>query len=240
MELSRAYADQVRKQLGYFPVWQPGDAVTPGDVGPVEHGLFRREAGLSEIFPQLKINVASRRVKGPTQFHSSECSIISLRGSGKVPKHGAIDANIALRLTFGKAGGAVFDALDCTDRYIKNLLAICTYVDTHRRDWPPHFTLATQTTVAKHFVVLVSAEDGASVDLSGRARVLNSWNLADASIKTSAPKNIGYERSGDGAILVGLYGFGWFGKRLKVLSATETMPPEAEFKELPARDPLFD
>jgi hypothetical protein len=240
MNLEKEYAGHIRKHLGYFPVWQPGDAVAPGDVGLIEHGSFRRQGSFSEVFPSLKASVDSITVKGLTSFRSEDCSAASLGASGSVPTHGTVTVSPSLRLTFGSAGGAVFDALDCTERYISNLLEICTYVDRHRQDWPPHLKLATRITDAKRFVVLISAANGASVDLSGDAKALGSWNLADASIKISNEKNVGYEKTGNGPILVGLYGFGWFGTHLKVLSATEKMAPEAEFKELPARDHAFD
>lgn len=240
VNLEQAYAAHVRKQLGYFPVWQPGDRVAPGDVGLLEHGSFRRQASLAEIFPQLKTKIEAIAQKGLTRFRSSDCSFNELSGSGNVPAKGVIKAKASLRLTFGSEGGAVFDAVDCTERYIANLLEVCTYVNQHRKDWPAKFKLATRITEAKRFVVMISAAKGASVDLSGNAQALKSWNLAHAGIKAGNEKNVGYSRTSKGAILVGLYSFGWFGRTLRVLSATEQVPPEVEFKELPARDAVFD
>ena len=58
LNLEKEYSASVRAHLGYFPVWQPSDAVVPGDIGKLDHGVFRRQASLSEIFPELKLNLA--------------------------------------------------------------------------------------------------------------------------------------------------------------------------------------
>ena len=163
-----------------------------------------------------------------------------MQGSGTVPTQSGIDAGASLKLTFGKAGGAVFDALDCTEHYITNLYEVTTYVDQHRDQWPAGFKLVTRITEAKRFIVLISGAEGASVDLSGDAKALESWNLAHTSITTSNEKNVGYERTGNGSILDGPLRLRMFGKNLRVLSATDKVSPEVEFKELPARHPFFN
>jgi hypothetical protein len=240
MNLEKDFAAHVRKHLGYFPVWQPGDAVAPGDIGKLEHGIFRRQASLSDIFPQLKLDIDQVVSENVTQFRSEDCSTTSIQASGTVPPQPGINANASVKLTFGTAGGAVFDALDCTEIYVKNLLDVRTYVEQNRHEWPKGFKLATRVTNAKRFMVMISDAAGASVDITGDATALASSHLAHASISTANERNVGYRKTGNGAILVGLYGFGWFGETLRVLSAAEPMHAEAEFKELPARDPIFD
>jgi hypothetical protein len=240
MNLVKEYAAHARKHLGYFPVWQPGDAVAAGDVGELEHGVFRRQASLSEVFPKLKLSFAEVTVKGITCFRSEDCSATGIQGEGTVPVEGAVDAEATVRIAFGRAGGAVFDAEDCMERYIANLLEVRTFVERHRDQWPPQFKLATRVTAAKRFRVLISGAAGASVDVAGDAKARGSWNLAHAKVSISNEKNVGYQRTGSGAILVGLYGFGWFGKQLRTLSGGEVEPLGPEFRELPARDPSFD
>ena len=240
MNLEKEFSASVRTHLGYFPVWQPGDAVAPGDIGKLDHGVFRREASLSEIYPELEVDIESIKGEGLTRFRSEDCTVTNLQTSGTVPTQGAVDANASIQLKFGKAGSSVFDALNCTEFYIKNLLAVRTHVEQYREKWPEDFKLATRITSAERFMVLISGASNASVDISGDAKALGSWNLAHASVSTSNEKDVGYERTGNGAILVGLYGFGWVGKTLKVLSFTSSVSPEPEFRELPARDPSFD
>lgn len=240
MELEKEYSASVRTHLGYFPVWQPSDAVVPGDIGKLDHGVFRRQASLSEIFPELKLDIESTKSEGLTRFRSEDCAATNLQVSGTVPTQGAIDANASIQLKFGKAGSSVFDALNCTEFYIKNLLEVRTHVEQNRDKWPEDFKLATRITSAERFIVLISGASNASVDISGDAKALGSWNLAHASVSTSNEKDVGYEKTGNGAILVGLYGFGWFGKTLKTLSFTSSVSPDPEFRELPARDPSFD
>jgi hypothetical protein len=240
LDLEKEFSKSVRQHLGYFPVWQPGDAIVPGDIGDLDNGVFRRQASISEIFPKLELDIESLKVDGLTRFRSEDCTATTIQASGNVPAQGAVNANAAVELKFGKAGGSVFDALNCTEVYIKNLLEVRTHVEQHRDKWPPKFKLATRITKTDRFMVLISGASGASVDISGDAKALGSWNLAHASVSTSNQKNVGYERTGNGAILVGLYGFGWFGKSLKVLSFTAAMSPDPEFRELPARDPSFD
>lgn len=240
MNLEKDFAAHVRKHLGYFPVWQPGDVVLPGDVGELEHGNFRRQANLSDIFPALKVEISQVETKGTTQFRSEDCSTTNIQGSGGAPVQPGITANAGVKLTFGQAGGTVFDAADCTEIYIENLLDVRTYVEQNRDSWPKAFKLATRVTSAKRFMVMIADAANASVDITGDAKALGAWDLTHASISTANERNVGYRRTGEGAILVGLYGFGWFGGTLKVLSATEPMHVAADFKELPARNPIFD
>jgi hypothetical protein len=50
MELRVEYAANVRKHLGYFPVWQPGDSIVPGDIGELNHGIFIRQTSIADFF----------------------------------------------------------------------------------------------------------------------------------------------------------------------------------------------
>jgi len=240
VSIEKDYVANVRNQLGDFPVWPPGDAIVPGDIGALEHGAFKRQASLLEIFPDLKLDLAQTPHQELTNFRSVGCFSTELKASGTAPTEGVVNANASITLNFGEAGGTVFDAVNCTDVFIKNLLQVRTYIDQHRDKWPEDSILAARVTMAEKFIVMISSAANASVDISGDAKALGAWNLANANVTTSHDRNVGYNRTGNGALLIGLYGYHFLGKRIKVLSATESGGVESDFEELPARDPSFD
>jgi hypothetical protein len=248
MDLDRSYAKQVRHHLGFFPVWPPGDEVKPGDVGRLDYGLlhrggiFHREGTLAETMGIVDIQVTQRPMTGVTRFRSSDCSSTGVKVSGGAPAAAGVTSTAQMTLTFASAGGVAFDATDCTEQTITNVLGLCERIQSDRARWPDKFVLVTRVTLAQNFLVVISGEAGASVDLSGNASALGSWNLAGANFSLTEGNSSGYQRAGAGPILIGVYGFGWFVGPMHPLSLTPPVPEHTEegFIEFAARNAAFD
>ena len=244
MELDAHYASQVRQHLGFFPTWPPGDAIALGDIGTLKKGLFRREGKLANIVSGLDIERNERPVKGLTTFRSSDCSSSGLHAEGTAPAATGVTANAKMTLTFGNAGGIAFDAANCTEQTIANLLAVREGIQAQRDNWRAGFVLVTRVTVAASFLVVVAGQAGASVEVAGSADALGQWNLGKATISSAAGNQAGFQRTGDGPIMMGLYGFDWWndlmGGQMKPLSLTEPPHSTLALKELPARSKVFD
>jgi hypothetical protein len=247
MNLDRSYAKHVRQRLGFFPVWPPGDAMAPGDLGRLEDGIFYREGTLAGTMGVAGIQVAERPVTGLTRFRSADCSSTAVKASGGAPVAAGITANARMTLKFANEGGVAFDATDCTEQTIANVLEVRERIESDRARWPDDFVLVTRVTLARNFLVVVAGKAGASVDLIGDASALGSWNLANAELSSSEGNSGGFQRSGDGPILIGLYGFNWWGKltetgQMHPLSIAGSAPAatEQDFIEMPARNSAFD
>jgi len=152
-----------------------------------------------------------------------------------------------MTLTFASAGGVAFDATDCTEQIIADVLELCERSQSDGALWPAERVLVTRVTLARNFLVVVSGEDGASVDLSGNASALGSWNLAGADLSSSKGNSGGFQCVGAGPILIGLYGTKWWKKLLGIdepgplsLSSPALAHTEDDFIELPARNAGFD
>jgi hypothetical protein len=248
MNLDRSYAKQVRQHLSFFPVWPPGDSVAPGDVGLLKGGLFYRQGTLAETIGELTVKVTPRPMTGLTRFRSSDCSTTGVKASGGAPVATGITANAQLTLSFANAGGVAFDAADCTEQTIANVLEVRDCIQSRRALWPSRdFVLITRVTLARNFLVVVAGVAGASVELSGDANALGAWNLANASVSSSAGNSGGYQRGGAGPVLIGLYGFNWWkwwtetgGIEPLSIGASTPAHTEQDFIELPARHAAFD
>ncbi len=244
MELDSRYAAEVRDRLGFFPVWPPGDAIAPGDVGTVRNGIFRREGTLSDLIAGIDLQVTSQAISAPTRFRSAGVTASQVKAAGGAPVEPGIDAKGEVTITFGQSGGVAFDAERCEEAVISNMLLVRSAIEARSEAWKPGYVMVSRVTTAQAYTVIVAAQSGASLVLKGSADALKSWNLAKAGISVAESNFGGYQRSGDGPILLGLYGFDWMlhlgGGAFKPKALTEAPPSDDTFVELSARNPAFD
>src|SRR5581483_2813401 len=100
MGIAELYSKEIRANLKNFPVWEPGAATAPGDVGELVKGVFVRQTSLKE----MGVSVSTKRlpVENSRRLYQSRGSFTSaLSGSGGDAK---------LRLEFSKNGAVVFHA----------------------------------------------------------------------------------------------------------------------------------
>jgi hypothetical protein len=242
MAISDGYSAEIRKNLSYFPAWEPGDKVSPGDVGELIKGVFHRQTTLRELFPALQLVIERDAKPNTTAFQSANAVTMQAKGEGSIPTTGAATAAVSAQILFSRAGAVVYHALNCTRRYIGNLLAVRGHIDRNRQGWPKGHVLVSHVEEAERFAVFISNGAGASVNLSGNADVLKEFKLADANVAVTSASNVGYQRISSGPILLRLYGFGFLGG-VKLLSREEEVSSKAVeevLRELSARDPAND
>lgn len=239
MSLNVQYSKELRKNLSFFPVWQPGDPVSPGDLGELVDGVFYRQTTLQQLFPGLRCKIAEDSSPQTMRFHSERSLVVQTAATGSIPGEvaGAVEASV--EITFEREGAVVFHAIS-TGRYIENLHHVREQISERRTSWPRGYVLASHVEDASRFAVLVSSAAGASVQLRGEIQALRELSIADPSVSVVASRNLGYQTVGSGPVLLRLYGFRLLGRRPRLLSAGDDMTPEAEFAELSARDPAFD
>jgi len=229
--------------LIYFPCWEPGDKVSPGDIGELVEGVFHRQGTLREIFPALSVVVRRDDKPSRLSFHSLNAVTVALNAATTTPglKEDAMKASA--EVTFSRGGAVIFHAQDCRRRFIDNLGEVRRFIETRRDAWPKGYALVSHVEDAESFTVLVSGAAGASLTLTGRVGPLQQLQLAEGGVTMTGARNIGYQRAGAGSVLLRLYGLGFFGKS-GLLSASKDIPRESdadiELRELSPHDPFFD
>ncbi|MBI5577459.1 MAG: hypothetical protein HY896_13995 [Deltaproteobacteria bacterium] len=239
MNLVKRYSREVRNELSYIPVWQPGDLVGPGDIGKIENNAFVRQGNISDVFPQLQILKRQNQQPNVMKFHSNQCTVVQLGAAAPVasgPSPGpAVDLDF--QLSFGSEGAVVFHAVDVRTNEIENLLAVRKHIVDRSPEWPAGHLLVSHVEVAGRFVVLVSGASDASVRLKGDVSAIRNFDIANVGISILDSRNLGYQLEGAGPILLRLYGLNWWGTET-VTQAMRDMP-EIPMMEISPRGPLF-
>lgn len=239
MKLVKQYSREVRNELSYIPVWQPGDLVEPGDVGKIENDAFVRQGNVKDIFPDLSCAKRQNPQPNSMKFHSSQCTVVQLGASGPVtpsPSQ-ALGVNLDFQLNFGFEGAVVFHAMDVRTSEIENLLAVRKYIAERSSEWPEDHLLVSHVEAASRFVVLVSSAANASVRLKGDVSAIQNFDVAHVGISILESQNLGYQRIGAGPIMLRLYGLNWWGSATTPQGMQDA--PEAPMGEISPRGPFF-
>lgn len=234
MAISAQYSKEVRENLSYFPSWEPGDSVSPGDVGELDDdGVFHRQTTLRKLFPQLPLLIRRDAKPNRMGFQSENSVSVHSKEAASIPGSDSRGDSATVEITFSRGGAVVFDAANLSRRFIENLHEIRAHIEKHRKSWPRKYVLVSHVEEAESFAVLISGAAGASVSLTGKLTALRHFDLAEGSVSIVNSRNIGYQRIGTGPILLRVYGLGFFGKT-KLLSKGEEQRQDAEetFQEL--------
>jgi len=241
MAIDAQYSKEVRTNLSYFPCWEPGDKVSPGDVGELIKGVFHLQTTLGAMFPELQVKIGHDAKPNRSSFQSENSVSFQFKPVVAVPGGGPAGAVGSVEITFSRGGAVVFQAANCSRRFIENLHETREYIASHLYAWPKGYAFVSHVEDAESFVVFVSSGAGESVSLDGKLEMLQQFKLAEGSVSAASVQNIGYQRMSTGPILLRLYGPGFWGG-IKLLAGGEGKPEglEGEVPELSARDPVFD
>jgi hypothetical protein len=242
MAITRHYSREVRHNLSFSPIWQPGSGIAPGDIGRIESGVFVRHGSLRNKPFSIPFKTRQERHANPWQFQSSH--VIKGKASAEVavPKvRGGPKASIDV--TFNQEGGVIFHAVDGSRSSIENLSDVSAHVQRIRAEFGDYVFVAHVET-AKRFKVLVSEEAGASLKLKGDLSAIEALNVADAAVSVAETRGQIYEQHGNGPILLRLYGFKWWSRRVKPQGmggeSDDGAAERESLQELSPHDPLFD
>jgi hypothetical protein len=239
--LATQYSKHFCRHLSYFPAWQPGDPISPGEIGRLKKGVFYPEGPLTSIFPDLDYKIEKKDGTASMAFYSDSGISVSGDLSGTHP----VGVKGKVRISFTRTGGVVFHAQNMELRYIENLSPLLKEITDRRKEWPKGYVLVSHVESADRYVVLISSSASWEVGLSGKASALAALQIADASVSVATVKGAGYERSGRGPVALRIYGLKVLGKHPRLLSADEPIPDgltpgELGFEEISPFDPALD
>jgi hypothetical protein len=244
MSIQKQFSKEVRGNLHYFPVWEPGQATLPGAVGEIVQGVFHAQTSLEKLFPHLKVDVNKEdRPNERRGFQSKGCIQTKISGSG-----GALAGSSGLKIeadgeiAFSRAGAAVLDSSDLTYHRITNLHEVRSYLTSRRYEWPRGYVLVSHVEEAANFGVVISNSESTVISLSGGAEAIAKCWLAGAGVSIRNIHDSAYTKFGSGPLFLRLYGFHWYSRKPRLLAAHEDVPDgsEVELAEISASDPQFE
>lgn len=239
--LATWYSKDFCRHLSYFPAWQPGDPISPGEVGRLKKGVFYPEGPMTNIFPDLNYRIGKKGGTASMAFYSDSGVSVSGDVSGAHPA----GVKGKIRISFARTGGVVFHAQKMELRYIENLSLLLKQITDRRKEWPKGYVWVSHVESAGRYAVLISSSACWEVNLSGKASALAALQIADASVSVATVQGAGYERSGEGPVALRIYGLKILGKRPRLLSTDEPIPEglapgELGFEEISPFDPALD
>jgi hypothetical protein len=235
MSLQSLYSSEMRHQLQVFPIWQPGDPITLGDIGTLKNGVFEKQTTLKKHFPDIEFTAVKSKLDHPYRFRSKDC-VLASAGGGAGLAGGT--ATLEAKVQFGAHGGVVFDAAELQREAIDDLLDVRIKIRARRAEWPRGMVLVTAVDSCKTFRLLISETGSASASLRGNADAIGGLSISDPSVKIAIDADAGYQTKGSGPIAATVYGFGWIGYLLRKfqLLGDEPEEPVPDFGELAAAD----
>ena len=189
MSLVELYRSRFAGELDYQPVWSPGSAVAPGDVGEFRNGVFSRGGAIGDM---LRVPLQLVRTPMPAPMKFSDGASFSAHASAG----GNLDPGIKVAgsIKFDAAGGVAFHARDIVHLTIGNLDEVLAAIPWGDDSWEDRLFVS-EVLAARAVAVALADSAGAAVELSGKAGALASFELADASVGFGAASAASYSLS---------------------------------------------
>jgi hypothetical protein len=233
MSIKSVYSRAVRRELGYFPVWQPGLEILPGDVGTIDgSGIFHKETDLAKYTRgKLKCGMTNPGALQSRKFYSQAGTEVSF---------GAEAAGIVKGTINFTSADAVFFEAACQTQSIDDVSRVLTYMSSDRTSWNRQYFVVTEVEISTRHLVLIAHESSphGSIEFSGPVQLARNLVLSDPKVSITRRDNLGYEVTGSGSLMLRLYGFSWLSKKPAITqSITDNGDSgEADVVELSAYD----
>lgn len=179
----KAFGTDIRR----CAVWEPGRYVAPGDYGKIEDGLWLRLGSIWDMVP--------RPPESFSQTHTSRQEVKTIGSAEVTSSHANVGgASISLAIKF-KAKNSVFGrAAHCETKSLKDLQSIADWL-VAAEVWDPTWTLVSEVTSAKSFLVLVCTSDGGSAIVNA-----NTADMSQSFLNGTLSADVGIEINGAGVL----------------------------------------
>lgn len=228
MSLTKIYAAQFREHLRLQPVWQPGSAIEPGDIGVMDRGVFVRQGHIAQ-FADVPLRLVETPIPGDQKFAVGVSLSLDLGGNATIDPSLVVGATLKI----DRAGGVAYHAHDLFKRTIDNLRQVLAAVPWESDLWPDGTVFVAEVTDAARVTLVLTEATGSEIKVTGKAGPLQMLELADASIGIGLASNASFTLAlpnrgaapGRYPVALGLYGRrrNWIGMpRIEPLEAADT------------------
>lgn len=243
MSLARDYLKAIKTHLLRFAVWQPGETIEPGDVGEMDGRQFKKVGNVRDFISTIDFEIESHSVD-EIRFQTSNVVCAEANSESLIPDAGITQSQVSIHVQFESKGGVVFHGINCEANTVKEMHFVKFGID--RDSWPEGYVLVSEVTKANAFALIISKGRNAGIQLKGESSVLNALRIAEAGVEVIGANHQCYYQRGSGPVLLGLYGFKFFGSTIKPLAPGDPgeflrTPPDSsdDFVELFPNDDAF-
>jgi hypothetical protein len=118
------YISEMRKQYDYFANWTPGYPLALGDVGVINHGIFRRITSLDRL--GISFDVRDDPTPESQKYATAQGVSVAFKAAGRSPAAGSVltEAEAGFTVEFSSKHATLYEAIGCTTPSIADLLAL--------------------------------------------------------------------------------------------------------------------
>lgn len=156
-----SYANVVKNEWGYYPVFPPGYPLSLGDFGSVDDGIFTRKGNVKDF------GITAKKLKGETSDNKIDFSKGVDFNVSLAPSVTVLDMfEASLKIAFGDSSKVFFSFNNCrttlTDNYqeLKNKI-----IELYNKDiWKKDYYVITELIEADRSTVILADSSEAEID----------------------------------------------------------------------------
>ncbi|WP_394827328.1 hypothetical protein [Pendulispora albinea] len=128
MDAPRRYLEELRGELGFYPMWMPADRIEVGSFGRLVRGVFRKEGSLSE----LGIDFVAKAHESKNSFKKHRGMTFEARANANA-QASLVDGALGVTVTADSAYAWAFGAVGARRVELSDILQVKTAVLAIRR-----------------------------------------------------------------------------------------------------------
>jgi hypothetical protein len=179
------YISEMRKHFDYLANWTPGYPLALGDVGVINHGIFRRITSLEKL--GISYDVRSDDTPETQKYASARGVSVSFKAAGRTPAVGSVltQAEAGFTVEFSSKHSTLYEAIGCTTPSIVDLLTLGEQVLRlyQTAQWNRAWVVVVELVHCESTTILISSSSNSKLELSAKGNISSTISIADANIE---------------------------------------------------------
>ncbi len=182
------FITEIKKELGYFTTWLPGEPVKLGDVGVMVDSAFERRTSLKNL--GVKFDIIKDETKSDIKYTSSEAvdEVILVDGNVAEEIPNPIgDAKIEIKFNFLREGAIVFETKGAKTNNINNIPKLEKDILNLKSngEWKDEWVIIKEVINVDSATILISNSSlsESKLEVGADIEVLKSVDIGDAKLK---------------------------------------------------------
>jgi hypothetical protein len=174
VQLKKDFASSVRKQLGRYPVWEPGAPIELGDYGVLRAKTFHKLGNIKAFGISFSETVGSET---PYQFSSEGTTLVGAQAGGSVTPPGlAAAVKLSAELQFKEEHGIFITALRSRVIEISELRELGLKLRKSEQ-WDFNWKFVAQLRDVRPGTIIMGSSAGTTLKIEGASDVLQQFNI---------------------------------------------------------------
>ena len=176
------YISEMRKQYDYFANWTPGYPLALGDVGVINHGIFRRITSLDRL--GISFDVRDDPTPESQKYATAQGVSVAFKAAGRSPAAGSVltEAEAGFTVEFSSKHATLYEAIGCTTPSIADLLALGEQVlrQYQAAQWNRAWAVIVELVSCESATILISSSSNSKLELTAKGKIASAISIADA------------------------------------------------------------